>query len=219
VAEYIKLALVLAASYCMGSIPTGFWIGRAFYKKDIRTIGSGNIGATNTLRALGTVPGVIALLIDMVKGAGAVYLAGRVAGQTTGISSVDPLIFVVTIKIVAGIVAIAGHNWSLFLKFKGGKGVATSCGVFLTLAPVPTLIALAVFILVLAATRFVSVASMTASLVLPPMIFWLCPPEERLILGIISVCMALLIVIRHRSNLVRLMKGEEPRLGRKVDNP
>ncbi len=215
--KYLNLVLVLGAAYVLGSVPTGLWIGLVFFKKDIRTSGSGNIGATNTLRALGTVPGVIALSIDMLKGAAAVFLAGQVAGLSLH-STADATIILPLLKISAGVLAVAGHNWSLFLKFKGGKGVATSCGVFLMLTPVPTTMALAVFIIVLVTSRYVSVASMTAALSLPAAIYWRIQGDERLMLLAISLFMAILIIIRHRSNLVRLFHGEEPKIDRKVDD-
>jgi glycerol-3-phosphate acyltransferase PlsY len=153
----------------------------------------------------------------MLKGAAAVFLAGQVAGLSLH-STADATIILPLLKISAGVLAVAGHNWSLFLKFKGGKGVATSCGVFLMLTPVPTTMALAVFIIVLVTSRYVSVASMTAALSLPAAIYWRIQGDERLMLLAISLFMAILIIIRHRSNLVRLFHGEEPKIDRKVDD-
>lgn len=192
------------ASYVLGSIPTGLWIGLRFKGVDIREHGSKNIGATNTLRVLGKQWGLIALLADMAKGGLAVAMGyGAVA-----LWQVTP-----TAPLICGVAAIAGHTFSLFLGFKGGKGVATSAGAFLALAWQPTLVALAVFVVVVALTRMVSAASIAAAVTLGVTAFLFPAPVPFLPWLIAAVCA--LVVFRHRSNIARILAGTESRFGRK----
>ncbi len=184
-------AVVLA--YLLGSIPTGLWLGKALRGIDIREHGSKNIGATNTMRVLGKGLGAAALAGDALKGVAAVLL-----GMYIGAWEHTPL--------TCGLIAILGHGFPLYLRFNGGKGVATSCGVFLTLAPIPTLIAMAVFAAIIGVTRMVSAGSITAAIVLAAAV-WLMPHDLPLRLVILAV--ALFVVVKHRTNIQRIMKGEE----------
>jgi len=194
------LALVLA--YGIGSIPPGYIIGKVFRGIDLREHGSGNIGATNTLRVLGKPAGITALILDVAKGLVAVTALAEMA--VSGRSPLTPPMM----KVLLGIAAIAGHNWTAFLKFKGGKGVATSAGVFLGIAWLPVLIAAAVFAVVVFSTRIVSVASMSAAIVLPVAMV-LCGSEREFVwFGIVA---AGLVLVRHSSNIKRLLQGKEHR--------
>ena len=190
----MNIAFGIALGYLCGSLVPGYWIGKYFFRKDIRNEGSGNIGATNAFRVLGPPIGTFVLLLDVIKGVAAVLVSRQIHGMDA----------------LSGLAAILGHTFSPFLKFKGGKGVATGLGVFLCLALKPTLIALAVFVLVLLITRRVSPASCLAACALGgsmPMVSMVS--KDPLLVGI-SEAAVLLILIRHRANIRRLFRGEEP---------
>jgi glycerol-3-phosphate acyltransferase PlsY len=195
--------------YVIGSIPTGLWLGKWLRGIDIRERGSHNIGATNTLRVLGKKLGAIALAGDVGKGLIAVLVIAPLLDDWP----YAPL--------AGGLAAIVGHIASLFLKFRGGKGVATSTGVFLALAPVATCIAALVFAGVVCATRMVSAGSLSAAAVLLIAVYvlpheWATFPTYALPSGwalrIVATVVALLVLVRHRTNLQRILKGEENRL-------
>jgi glycerol-3-phosphate acyltransferase PlsY len=177
---------------------------------DIRTIGSGNIGATNVFRALGTPAGILVLLADALKG----WLAVAVVASIC-CSWADPSASATArewFRIVSGFCAILGHNYTCWLHFKGGKGIATSAGVLVALVPYALLIILGIWIIVFAATRYVSFASICASAALPPAT-WLTGGSVTLI--IITAAMTALAIYKHRSNIGRLLAGTENRIGRK----
>jgi len=182
-------------SYLLGSIPTGLWIGLLFYKKDIRKYGSGNIGATNALRVLGKIPGAIALLLDALKGFVPVILVKTFLSEYS------------YLPLFTGISAIFGHLFSIFLLFKGGKGVATGTGVYLALAPIPTLIAGLVFFIFAFSTRMVSVGSISSAITLAILTLFLY--KNDIIFVIITCLVAILVVYKHRSNIQRIIRGEE----------
>jgi len=187
--------LALAIAFALGSIPTGLWVARA-RGVDLRTIGSGNMGATNVHRALGGRAGLFVLAVDMAKGALAVVIARVMAPP--GFWPVG-----------AAACAVLGHVVSPLAGFKGGKGVATGGGAMLGLAPLAGLIALLVFAVTVVATRFVSLGSILAALSLPVAV-WL---TARHVPGLFDVALflAALVVLRHRANLARLFRGNEPR--------
>lgn len=187
--------LAIALSYLLGSVPTGLWLGLRLRGVDIREQGSKNIGATNTLRVLGRGLGAAALVGDMGKGLVAVLLIARLAPWEDA-------------PMACGLAAIAGHTLSLFLRFRGGKGVATSAGVFLGLCLIPTLIAAAVFALVAGLTRMVSAGSIAAAVALSVAVFVF--PNE-LVLRVIALLVAVLVVVKHRTNIQRIFKGTENR--------
>ena len=187
----------LLLSYVLGSVPTGLWLGLWLRKVDIREHGSRNIGATNTLRVLGKPLGALALAGDMAKGLIPVLFISKLTGWDYA-------------PIACGLAAICGHTFSLFLKFRGGKGVATSSGVFAGLAPLPMLVAVIVFVAVVAATRIVSAASIAGACTLAIAVFVL--PTENVVRGI-AVAIALLVIVRHRDNIQRIRAGTENRLG------
>lgn len=203
---YILTALL---AYLLGSVPTGFLVGKA-RGIDIRTIGSGNIGATNVFRALGTPAGIFVLLADALKGWLAVAVLANLccnwAAPSASTTAREAF------RIVAGFCAILGHNYTCWLYFKGGKGIATSAGVLVGLVPYALLIILGIWIVVFAVTRYVSLASICASAALPPAT-WLTGGSVTLI--IITAAMATLAIYKHRSNIRRLLAGTENRIGRK----
>ena len=218
---YILTAL---AAYLLGSIPTGFLVAKA-KGVDIRAAGSGNIGATNAMRVLGKTAGIFVLLLDAAKGFIAcslgVFMAVNLANQQSGLHSVGnnsgDAVFnsLLYLPIVAGIFAVLGHNYTCWLKFKGGKGVATTAGVYLALAPVPLAVALAAFILALLVTRYVSVGSISAAVALP-LAVWIMAPDN-LLLGIVTTALGALAIYKHKSNIRRLLAGTENRLGKQTE--
>ncbi|HEV2437720.1 MAG TPA: glycerol-3-phosphate 1-O-acyltransferase PlsY [Verrucomicrobiae bacterium] len=208
--------IVAVTAYLLGSIPTGYLVARA-KGIDIRTVGSGNIGATNAMRALGKPAGIFVLLVDALKGYAACY-AGIIIyanfGPASEIHSLADLSALIqqaqNCVIVAGLFAVLGHNFPCWLKFKGGKGIATSAGVYLALAPWALLIAAVVFLVALLATRYVSVGSISAAVALPAAV-WILPPHNPW-LGIVTTVLGVMAIYKHKGNLQRLAAGTESRL-------
>jgi glycerol-3-phosphate acyltransferase PlsY len=192
----IELAAALLIAYLLGSIPTGLWLGKAFKGIDIREHGSKNIGATNTLRVLGKGYGALALSGDIGKGVLAVVVGMWLASTYT-----------IHAPLLCGVTAIVGHSASIFCRFKGGKGVATSTGVFLALAPVPTLLAAGVFFAVVLATRMVSAGSIAAAITLGIAVWFF--PDLGIVVQGLTTAVAVLVVARHHSNIGRILRGEE----------
>jgi glycerol-3-phosphate acyltransferase PlsY len=187
-------ALMLLFAYLLGSIPTGFLLG-SFSGIDIRKTGSGNVGATNVARVVGKKQGVITLLVDVAKGFIPVLIASRLGFDLT----------------VTGLVALAtlvGHLYPVFLKFQGGKGVATALGIFLAVAPLASLALVVVFAVVMLAWRWVSLASMVAAGAAPLVLLIFSYPSTLVVLGLM---IALLIIFRHQENIRRLRSGAEPK--------
>jgi glycerol-3-phosphate acyltransferase PlsY len=184
---------------------------------DIRSVGSGNIGATNAMRVLGKPAGITVLLLDAAKGFVACVLGGMISHWASDLDYFDDGFYVLLKRfmLVAGIFAVLGHNYTCWLKFKGGKGIATTAGVYLALAPWALLIALGVFILALLLTRFVSVASMSAAAALP-VVVWVMTPHNYF-LGIVTTALGALAIYKHKSNIQRLIAGTESRLGQKKE--
>jgi len=208
IAGYILCAI---AAYLLGSLPTGFLVGKA-RGVDIRAVGSGNIGATNVLRTLGIPAGVFVLLADGLKGWVA---AGPVAGVICAWSYPDAGAQAREwFHIIGALCAVLGHNYTCWLRFKGGKGIATSAGVLAALVPYALLIILGVFLFVLAVSRYVSLASISASFALP-FSTWAThrQTEEGWTLVGVTAAMAALAIYKHRSNIRRLLNGTENRLG------
>src|SRR6266576_1118415 len=207
----IMFIVVLAGSYLLGSIPFGYLIGR-IAGIDIRKVGSCNIGATNVVRVLGKGYGYAVFLLDFFKGFGAVKLSMLLAMRSPPDLS-SPELF----GIIAAVSSIVGHSYPPWLKFKGGKGVATSAGALLALTAVGGLIWFGIWIVIFWLTRYVSLASITAALVLPIVILVVSSQDQnkRKPLVYSSACVAAVVIWRHRSNLSRLMRGTEPRFTRK----
>jgi acyl phosphate:glycerol-3-phosphate acyltransferase len=201
--DLLPFVLVIGGAYLCGSIPTGVLIARQF-GVDVRKVGSGNVGATNVARGAGKKAGLLTLLGDALKGLIPVLLVrfldlGELPLACTAVA------------------AFLGHLFPIFLGFSGGKGVATGLGVFLGLAPYAILLALVLFLATFALTRIVSLASLVATAATPLLLFFLAYPGERFIAGVV---IALLIVVRHRENIARLRKGQEPKFSlRKSSSP
>lgn len=188
--------LALLLSYLLGSIPNGLWLCRALWHVDLRQHGSHNIGATNAWRTLGKGPGFLVFFLDMLKGLLAVWLGGMLVGT--------PLVM-----ILCGVLAIVGHSLSLFLRFHGGKGVATGLGVILMLMPKVTVIVFLVWLLLVLATRYVSLGSIVAAALVPVLALVFGYPALYVVFGVLA---AALIIVRHRSNITRLLNGTENRI-------
>lgn len=205
----LPIVLVLISSYLLGSLPAGYLAGR-IAGIDIRKRGSGNIGATNVLRVLGKKYGYSVFFCDAVKGFLAVSCA-EVIAMTFAPAYED------WFGILAALFCVLGHAFPIWLKFKGGKGVATSAGTMLGLAPWATIIAVIVWIIVFEVTRYVSVASVTAAIVLPLAIgiFLALHWNDSRVIFYAAIVMASVVCWRHRSNVSRLLKGDEQRFSRK----
>ena len=203
----VTLFAVLIGSYLLGSLPFGYLAGQ-LAGIDIRKVGSGNVGATNVVRVLGKRYGYPVFALDFLKGFGAVMISKLMAPGRAPEWNL-PEIF----GILAAMSSVLGHLYPPWLKFKGGKGVATSAGALLALTPVATLIGIAIWILVFWLTRYVSLASVTAAVILPIVILAIGSHdrhnEKPLVYS--SACVAAVVIWRHRSNLLRLMRGTEPR--------
>jgi acyl phosphate:glycerol-3-phosphate acyltransferase len=198
-------------AYLIGSFPTGYLVGR-LRGIDVRKVGSGNVGATNVTRVLGKQFGYPVFVVDFFKGLVAVLLAVVIAFRFQVDSAATDLC-----AAVGGIFSVVGHSYPVWLGFKGGKGVATSLGVIFGISWIAALIMCAVWIIVFKATRYVSVASIAAAIALPvAMMTLLFLHESRSpVLVYFSLCLAAIVVFRHRSNLSRLLSGTEPRFARK----
>ena len=199
--------LVAIAAYLIGSIPTGYLMAR-MRGVDIRRVGSGNIGATNVFRILGKGPGTVVLLIDALKG----FLPAKFlpALFLHGASASTPRYQY--LALIAGVFAILGHNYTCWLRFKGGKGVATTAGVLIAWVPLAFLIALGSWLVVFAVSRYVSLASIVAAVVLP---FAVWTTDRRLFMVYIATLLSLLVIFKHRANIQRLIAGTENRIGKK----
>lgn len=199
----VGLALL---GYVLGSMPWSVWIGRGLYGVDVREYGSGNAGATNTIRVLGLGPGLLVFLLDMLKGYFSVATA-RWVSRVLVSGGVSHGKWAVPLMLVAGVGAFLGHVFPLFARFRGGKGVATLCGVVLGLHLFAALSALCVFAVVLLLTHYVSLGSMLAAVSFP--LFLYAYGERDLWLLLISALLALLVVVTHRANIGRLIRGTE----------
>jgi glycerol-3-phosphate acyltransferase PlsY len=196
---------VIIGAYLLGSIPFGLIIGKTFYSVDIRDYGSGNIGATNTYRILGPVAALLVFSLDLLKGVLGVGLA-KVVFQ-------DQASLLPAMSVLAGLAAILGHSYSIFLGFSGGKGVTTGAGVLIMLWWWVALILFGIWLIVVSVTRYVSLASLTAAIAFPLLILIFYPQLPYLLF---SLAAALTIVVRHRSNISRLLTGRELKLGQQL---
>ncbi len=194
--------LCFIAAYLLGSVPSAVWIGKLFYGIDVREYGSGNAGATNTLRVLGNKAGFIVLGMDALKGftaASLVYFMDLQSGNT-----------ILSYKILLGVCAVLGHIYPVFASFKGGKGIATLLGIVIALNWMLALICFVIFVFVVAVTRYISVGSMTAAMISPLVAYFL---NERNINVLFYFCctVAALVIYTHRANIKRLRNGNENR--------
>ncbi len=197
----MKFVYAVILGYMIGSISFGIIVTKLFLKTDIRTYGSGNAGVTNVLRAAGKGPAAIVLVGDILKGALSVYI---------GLYFGDNLY-----AVAAGLAAMAGHSYPLYFGFKGGKGVATGCGVILALVPDVTIIAASIFVLTIIITRYVSLGSLLGALSVPIDAILFAKPMPIIILCFLA---AGFVIIRHRTNIIRLYHGNENKFMWKRDN-
>jgi acyl phosphate:glycerol-3-phosphate acyltransferase len=193
-------AVPIVVGYLFGSIPFALLVSRGLAGVDVRRAGSGNVGSANVLRTSGVATALLVMVLDMAKGAGSVLLADRWSAAAST-------------PAVAGLAAIVGHVYPIWLRFRGGKGVATACGVFAVLTPWAVLPAFALFVATVWATRFVSLGSLVAALALGPIAYALAAPPAS---WLAAAGAAILIVFRHRSNVARLRAGTERRIGQRV---
>ncbi len=191
------MSLIVVSAYLIGSVPFALILARR-WGADLRQVGSGNLGAANVLRSSGVKAGVLVALLDMSKGAVSVALAQRLSQGAADATA------------AAGVAAIIGHIYPVWLGFRGGKGVAAACGVFAMLTPVAVVPALATFTAGIWVTRYISVGSVLASIVLPPVAYALGSPLSAVIAASVA---SVLIVFRHRSNILRVRQGTERRIG------
>lgn len=196
----MKVLLIISA-YLLGSIPWSVWVGKIFYNTDVRDFGSGNAGATNTMRVLGIKPGIAVLILDALKGFAAVnlvFLSSRYAGD-------------IETMVLLGIVAVVGHIFPLFANFRGGKGIATLLGMIVAIHAGAALMAIATFLLFFISFRIVSLSSILASFSFP---IWLIfrYHENSKILVIFSFALVFLVLLTHQKNLERLLNGEERKI-------
>lgn len=195
----ISVTLVVLAAYGLGAVPFAYVVARRFAGVDIRAAGSGNVGATNVARTAGAGLAAIVLVLDIAKGALAVWLARR-AGLPEAVVA------------LAGLAAIVGHIFPVWLGFRGGKGVATACGVFAVLAPPALLVAVLTFLFFAGATRYVSFGSVVGAVVLPIAAAGADEPRATVLA---AGATAILVLWRHRDNMTRLLAGTEPKFGQR----
>lgn len=197
----MTLSLICLAAYVLGSVPFGVILARSFGGEDVRKAGSGNIGATNVARVVGPLAGILTLVFDAAKGVAAVMLAGWLSNENS------------TSMMAAGFAALLGHCYPVWLKFKGGKGVATAAGVFGAICPLATAAAVTLFLLIVFFWRYVSLGSISAAAAMPLLTYLLWAPHRAPPLAITfgTLAIALLVIYKHRGNLRRLIDGVEPK--------
>ena len=199
---WIPILIVVLIAYLLGSIPSSVWIGKIFYGIDVREHGSGNAGTTNTIRILGYKAGIPVFIIDALKGWFAVFLTKIVFGYFPSIEMPEYM------SLIAAVAVVLGHIFPVFAGFRGGKGVATLLGVGFGLIPIPALIALGIFMVVLLCFGYVSLASITAAVTLPFITYFFVMPGKLLLL-LLTIAVAIFIPITHRQNIKRLLNGTE----------
>ncbi|MGC9676097.1 glycerol-3-phosphate 1-O-acyltransferase PlsY [Staphylococcus warneri] len=199
----MMIVVMLILSYLIGAFPSGLVIGKLFFKKDIRQFGSGNTGATNSFRVLGRPAGFVVTFLDIFKGFITVFFPIWLPVHVDG-----PISTFFTNGLIVGLFAILGHVYPIYLKFKGGKAVATSSGVVLGVNPILLLILAAIFFLVLKTFKYVSLSSIVAAIccVIGSLII------QDYILLAVSGIVSIILIIRHKTNIVRIFKGEEPKI-------
>lgn len=199
--------LIAVFAYLLGSIPVGYLLVRVFRKQDIRAVGSGNIGATNVLRSGGKGLGLATFVLDAFKGYAAVWLGAVLASRLMpGVPQRD-------VEALAALFAVLGHMFPVWLRFRGGKGVATGFGVFLYAAPVGALAAILLFGIILGLTRYVSLASILGAASFPLFAWFTVSPPKTAFFIAVQIAVASLIIIKHHPNIRRLLSGTEHRFG------
>jgi glycerol-3-phosphate acyltransferase PlsY len=202
--ENMALFLLIVFAYLVGSIPSAVWLGKRFYKIDVREFGSGNAGATNTFRVLGKKAGIVVLVCDILKGSLSVLLAFLSSYNVNSNQFVN-------LQLALGIAAVVGHVFPVFAGFRGGKGVATILGIVICLTPITSALGLIVFLTVLILTRYVSLSSIMAGISYPILLKFILKNDNQT-LFIFSIFVAILLVITHKKNISRLLKKQESRV-------
>jgi glycerol-3-phosphate acyltransferase PlsY len=202
--ENMALFLLIVFAYLVGSIPSAVWLGKRFYKIDVREFGSGNAGATNTFRVLGKKAGIVVLVCDILKGILSVLLAFLYSYNVNSNQFVN-------LQLALGIAAVVGHVFPVFAGFRGGKGVATILGIVICLTPITSALGLIVFLTVLILTRYVSLSSIMAGISYPILLKFILKNDNQT-LFIFSIFVAILLVITHKKNISRLLKKQESRV-------
>ena len=209
--EFLQFQNIIAIiiAYLIGSIPTSVWLGKYFYGIDVREYGSGNAGATNTIRTLGLKAGIPVLLFDAFKG----WLAAMSANiYFLSSNFYDNDIYFVNFQVILGIVAMIGHIFPIYIGFKGGKGIATFTGVLVAIFPRAVLCLTILYFLVLFITKYVSLASIVTSIAFPvSLLFVFRSHHSTQVFIVFSICTSFLVLFTHKKNIVRLIKGEEPK--------
>ncbi|MBZ2173953.1 glycerol-3-phosphate 1-O-acyltransferase PlsY [Schnuerera sp. xch1] len=187
-------------AYLIGNFSSAYVLGKIIKNTDIRNCGSGNAGATNALRVFGKKIGILAFVFDVLKGVLAIYIGGKILGYDG--------------KLIAGLFSVIGHNWPIFLNFKGGKGIATSFGILLSLHWPTAMISLVFFIVVLVMKRYVSLSSITAAVVAPIVVILIKRPFDKGFV-IVTLILAIIAIFKHKANIKRLLEGKEYKIGEK----
>jgi glycerol-3-phosphate acyltransferase PlsY len=203
----MKEALLIVIAYLIGSIPTAVWVSKAFFGIDIREYGSGNAGATNTFRVLGSRWGTFVMIIDMLKGVAATSLYILLPFYMSGANEWERTNFMVGL----GLAAVLGHIFPIWADFRGGKGVATLFGMILAIQPLVAVLCVGIFLLVLYLTRFVSLSSILASIAFAVFILVIFNEKEPLYRAF-AIAVALLVVLTHQKNITRLLRGSESKV-------
>jgi glycerol-3-phosphate acyltransferase PlsY len=207
--DWVQFAALMAGAYLLGSIPTSVWIGKAFFNKDVRNFGSGNAGATNTIRVLGYAAGIPVLLFDIFKAWLPVYLSIHYFDWNI---KGDLLVY---LQILIGLASVFGHIYPLYIGFKGGKGVATLAGMALALFPLAFLSSFITFVLVILITRYVSLGSMAAAIVFPVFLVFVFKHQSTPLI-MLGVFASVFLIFTHRKNIKKLMNGTENKFGAKA---
>jgi glycerol-3-phosphate acyltransferase PlsY len=205
----LATVVIAAVAYLLGSIPFGYILVRVFRRQDIRSVGSGNIGATNVIRSGARGLGIATFALDVLKGCAAVWLGALIA------AALAPGMALRNAEALAALFAVIGHMFPVWLKFRGGKGVATGFGVFLVSAPWAALSAIGLFFIVLALTRYVALGSILGAASFPIFAWFMAGGSRPLFFIAVQVAVALLIIVKHHGNIQRLMNGTENRVGAK----
>jgi len=215
----LRLVIIIVQSYLIGAIPFALIIGRVFYGVDVRTLGSGNLGSTNVYRNLGWKPGVAVQILDIAKGLVPVLLVASFFDTQMPFENHTPFEDSTVVRLIAGVTAVIGHMWSVFAGFRGGKGINTSMGMLIAVAPVELAIAAGVFLLLIGFFGYVSLGSMVAAMVIPVTMFIRrnvlnVEIDGYLTLICFLIALSVMVLYAHRSNLQRLVEGTEHRFPR-----